>query len=243
MMEWLRRMLGGAGASPDEEDDPLEGAAPFELVKVRGRDAQSAWEQLRRREGFHPVLLGDREAAEGALEVRSLNGDEPQALLAAGLALDIERWLEARVAEDPAQLQADWSVSGDVEAAGAFSSATDVLTGKPHAWVYFALVPAREPWEVAAQLKPGAWNDCPEPAAHVAFFKRWFDRYGAVVTAITNETIEFTVARPPIDPRQARELAWEHFVYCPDAVHQGADTVGNLAASLEGNRHWYFWWD
>ena len=34
----------------------------------------------------------------------------------------------------------------------------------------------------------------------------------------------------------------EQFAYCDDIVHQGAQTICNLAALLN-NPRWFFWWD
>jgi hypothetical protein len=78
---------------------------------------------------------------------------------------------------------------------------------------------------------------------HLAFFRHWHDRYGARVITVTNDIIEFAVTRPPSTPAAANELAREQFVYCPDIVHQGVNTVGNLRASLLNSPNWYFWWD
>lgn len=243
MLEWLKNVLRGTGAQAGDggpEAPPL--AAPFDLVPAAGRDAARTWRTLRR-PGLHPVLLGDREAAEGALEVLGGNEEDGQEILAAGLALDVDAWIRTQRAEDPEHYAEDLSVSGEVEPNGEFTQAADILTGKPHREVLFALVPVDEPWQVPAQLKPGGWNDCPPAHVHLAFFKRWHERYGAVVTTVTNDVIEFSVERPPTDAGEAMQLAREQFVYCPDVVDQGVQTIGNLAAVLRGSRNWYFWWD
>lgn len=84
---------------------------------------------------------------------------------------------------------------------------------------------------------------CPSPEVQVAFCKCWFDRYGAVITSVLVDIVGFSAERPPSSLEQARELAWEQFVYCPDSVHQGIGTVNNLAKTLVGSRNWFFWWD
>ncbi len=77
----------------------------------------------------------------------------------------------------------------------------------------------------------------------MAFFKSWFERYGAVVTAIGPDTVEFSVANPPKTMEEARILAREQFVYCADIVFQGVQSVENLAKVLVNGGNWYFWWD
>jgi hypothetical protein len=39
------------------------------------------------------------------------------------------------------------------------------------------------------------------------------------------------------------ELAQEHFIYCPELVHQGTQTLNSLAANICNNTIWNFWWD
>ncbi len=60
---------------------------------------------------------------------------------------------------------------------------------------------------------------------------------------MTSEVIEMWVQRPPTTPRAALALARDQYRYAPDIVQQGVDDIETLAAALEGNRAWYFWWD
>jgi hypothetical protein len=77
----------------------------------------------------------------------------------------------------------------------------------------------------------------------VAVHKRWSDRYGSRIACASGDVIECTVARPPASRGEALALAREQFLYAPDIVHQGAETIEELAATLLGGRTWYFWWD
>ena len=119
----------------------------------------------------------------------------------------------------------------------------DVLTRRPLRAVAIGLVPASDFHEVPAHVRYGGWNECPPPENHVAMHKRWQDRYGARIASMTFDVIECTVERPPESREDAMVLAREQFIYCPDIVHQGVETVENLAATLRGSRTWYFWWD
>ena len=80
-------------------------------------------------------------------------------------------------------------------------------------------------------------------AWHVAAFRSWQDRYGAVPVVIRRDIIEFKVARRPATREEALALAAEMYAYCPDIVDQGVGTVPALAATLMVSDWWYFWWD
>ncbi len=41
-------------------------------------------------------------------------------------------------------------------------------------------IPAESPWEIAAWLPMGGWNECPSPEEMIAVCKYWFEAYGAV---------------------------------------------------------------
>jgi hypothetical protein len=46
--------------------------------------------------------------------------------------------------------------------------------------IILAKIPTTKPWELAAWIPMGGFNDCPTPSEQVAVFKRWYDVYGAV---------------------------------------------------------------
>ena len=58
-----------------------------------------------------------------------------------------------------------------------------------------------------------------------------------------NDTVEMGVTRPPSKIEALRALSREYFLYCPDAIHQGSETMEALAEALVANHAWYFWWD
>lgn len=239
ILNWAKTLFS---RSPSPPPPPLD--APFELVSVHGNIAEATWQELRSRSGTHPVLLGDRETAQVALEYLRMGEESPDAILERGEALDVDAWIKERVAESEDYYSVDESVSriGRPEPIESFTEARAILTKRPHKEVFFALVPVQHAWQVPCQLKPGGWNECPEPHVHLALFKRWYERYGAIVTTVTNDVIQFTVPNPPTG-EAAKSLAWEQYVYCGDIVHQGVGTLGNLAAALQGSKNWYFWWD
>jgi len=124
-----------------------------------------------------------------------------------------------------------------------FTAPFDLGTGKPHARVAFALVPAEQPWHVPAWLNYGGWNECPSADAQVAFWKRWHERFGAEIAALAGDVAEGFVTRPPSDDAAALALAKEQCDFCSDIVYQGTGSVAELARGLKDAATWFFWWD
>lgn len=214
---------------------------PFETVIVAGKDAASRMSSLRSGTGCVPVVVGEPTRLVSLAELLAANGSFDDTL-SKGLALNVDKWIDDQRASEPDYYRADGPLT-DVAPVAALASVRDVVSGSYLPRVAIALCKVAHPWEVAAVLRPGGWNECPAPEVHLAFFKRWHERYGAVVSAVTDDVIEFTVAHPPQSADEAMSLAEEQFIYCPDIVHQGVNSLQNLAASLRGCNSWYFWWD
>lgn len=250
-MDWFKSLFGSKKPTQPVPDVPQPNAAPiatpWRTIVVPGAETLSTILALRTREpAFTPVALGDDEDLERVLEAFEYAESSTEDIISAGEGLDTPGWLEERVATDPEYYQEDQSApttAGEPVQAPPLSLALDVLSGKPKKRVHIALVPTAKPWEVPAHIKLGNWNECPAPEVHVAFFKLWFERYGAVVTAIGPDTVEFSVANPPSTLEEASVLAREQFVYCADIVFQGVQSVDNLAKVLVNSSNWYFWWD
>lgn len=226
---------------------PVKGPLPFEHLVLPGQDVAAAMARVRtERPGIVPVVLGDASALDGLAPVIAAHGTAEE-VLRQGLALDLDAWLKARVDEDPEYFNAPGDPADSPDPGGEevelLAAIRDVLTGDYKAAVLLGLVPADPPWKVAAEVRPGGWNECPEAPVQVAFFKRWHEQYGAVVTCIADDIIEFSVAHPPQTPAEARRLAREQFIYCPDIVMQGVGSEAALAATLQGSANWFFWWD
>ena len=119
----------------------------------------------------------------------------------------------------------------------------DLKTKQPLNKVLIGLVNVKENWQIPAALKYGGWNASPFPEEHCAVMKYWSEKYKAEIVCASNDVIECTVSKPPLDDYTALELAKEQYAYCTDLVDQGFDSVGNLASSLVENKTWYFWWD
>jgi hypothetical protein len=160
-------------------------------------------------------------------------------------------WLEQRQAQVEEMMEED-SLDGEI-IRGEFTPSEegkpdepqllyDVNTGREQD-LSILLVPCKSGAEAMEVIGYGGWNDCPEPAAHGAMMRRWFERYGAEPIALGPDTVECIVKRPPTSEKECMDLAWEQYLYCADVVEQGCDTVGNLAGLVQGCRFWFFWWD
>ena len=104
-----------------------------------------------------------------------------------------------------------------------------------------ARIPVREPWKIFAYLPFGNWNDCPGTPELMAVSKYWYEEYGAVPAAFTNDELEYELP-VPIPEDRAMEAAIQQYAFCPD-MDQNCDGIGSLADTLRQSRIWYFWWD
>lgn len=105
--------------------------------------------------------------------------------------------------------------------------------------LYLVEVPVKEPWQVFAYLPMGGWNECPEAEEHLAVAKYWYEKYGAAVACISNDTIQYYLPQPVVG--DTMPLAEEHLGYCEDIL-QG-DNLTSLASLIKKSKIWYFWWD
>ena len=223
-----------------------------QLLRVRGSRAIDAWKIARRlvaRTGRWPVLLGtkaDVERVHEAVRSSCRDGVDSRVQVQRGARLDPVRVLAGRrrrVGIRPRELRAEPPLARQPTSEADFTVDKDILTGKPHPVVTLALLPTTESWQAPALLLFGAWNDNPDAATHAALHRRWQERFGSEIVAVTGDVIETRVARPPTDASRAISLAREQFIYAPDIVLQGTEDLASLAATVLGGRSWYFWWD
>jgi hypothetical protein len=204
-------------------------------------------------QGFWPVITPriyrDREPPD-------VIDDAPpaSAILAAGLSLELESWIDQRKQEHPYIADHDDSeriltrilsdpsrrrgLSGlDIERSG--------TTQEPFESLHLAILPVRFSWEVPALLRPGLslGPDFPSPELQVAFFRKWYDDFGAEIAVMDPPfTQEFLVAHPPKKLGDARALALEHQLYCTDCL-VNARSHDEMATELLYSSCWHFWWD
>ncbi len=240
-------------------------AFPYEVVKVSGVDALRTWEELSTAQRGVPVVIGDERAFDPILD-----NFHPEAwrfaaepVLAETLAkadrLTHPESLNAYLRAEEEQVIADLRQSGitfepDSQASAGDWPETvapstgptvilDFETGKPSQTVYIVMVPTQDWTTVPAYLRWGGWNANPLPEYHVAALRSWRDRYGAELVGLGFDTMNIRAARRPETREEALLLAREQYAYCSDLVDQGYGTLSRLAASLQSDPWWWFWWD
>ncbi|HLB78679.1 MAG TPA: DUF4253 domain-containing protein, partial [Candidatus Dormibacteraeota bacterium] len=106
------------------------------------------------------------------------------------------------------------------------------------------LVAANRPADAITALGwLGAVNVHQDPVLMSAVLRSWEDRWAARVVEIGFDTLTLTVGIPPRARQTALALAAEHFVFCPDNIWQGTETLVAYAQTLQQSRIWTFWWD
>ena len=250
------RVITEAEAANDE----LLRRFPYPLVSVQGKDALREWERLRAEGTGCPVVLGNRDALSAIMN--QFNSSDP-ALYTSGASDPSPHWVDDILAladsldvptelrqaysdeygEDPFEVElGEWPKAGTMAAPG-LSVATDLRTGKHYEQVFIAIVPTDDPTTVPAYLRWGGWNACPGPELHVAVLRRWRDKFGAVLVGASFDVLDIRVEKRPANRDEALALANEQYLYCPDLVLQGTDTMAPLAATLLDSDWWFFWWD
>jgi hypothetical protein len=214
-----------------------------ETLKVSGDQVLSTFHTLKANSDFIPVILGDEEDISSMTETMSYVTDSFFQLLQQTNSIDPLEWFNKRQAQDPEYYDLTVGAWQNLSPAIDISAHLNVLTGEPKEEIYIALVPVAQSWMIPVFLKIGGWNDCPTAAEHSAIFKYWHEHYGVTVASITRDVIELEVQRPPTTREQAIQLAKQQFIYCPDIVYQGTETIAGLASTLLNGQVWFFWWD
>jgi hypothetical protein len=249
----------GCGQPPPPQNSPSVKEAidsfPYALVEVPGKNAADMLEALRkggRKEGFTPVLLGDGKDLETTYRIlREEEASTPEDILKKAASINPDKWLADRKKTDPKTYN-DPSIVGP-NPQGVLSSThqpaqtlladKDILTGKFKPVVYIAKIPAAPSWKVPAYLKLGGWNECPPAAVQTAISRRWHEKYQADIAAVTPDTVEYLVGKPPGGKEEVHQLAMEQFLYCADIVTQGVGNVPALEKTIANSKVWFFWWD
>lgn len=77
-----------------------------------------------------------------------------------------------------------------------------------------------------------------------AVLRSWEHRFGVRVVGFGHGSLYLSVAAQPTDARQARVLAAEHYLACPDVFHEDPDLDwSTYHEELMQRREWRFWWD
>lgn len=221
------------------------------FVESTGVEAPSTLERLieeARAGGPWPLLLGGengKEAVETSSQVnREHYGSANQILLDAN-ALSVADYFEQQRQERQEFIEEVLNDEWPSEPLARVDLTTHLKlsNNRPLAKVYFALLDVERPADSFAAIMWGGWNDCPDATVQTAIHRRWEDQWGAEVVSVTQDIVQCKVSRPPKTREDALCLAQEQYLYCPDIVEQGCDSIPRLASTLIDADYWYFWWD
>ncbi|MFJ5760238.1 DUF4253 domain-containing protein [Neobacillus sp. NPDC093182] len=221
-----------------------------ECLIIEGNDAQGIMERYHqaliegKREGYTPLIIIPSELMVEMFDIGAENtNDDRETIIAKAKDINVKE-LFKRLLDDvmPVDEDEDDDITGEFsieEQTHRFLSIQDVMNEK----IILARIPTDKPWEVAAWVPMGGFNECPLPEEQVAVFEYWFEKYGAAPALVTHDVWELFVENPPNTQEEAESLAWEQFGFCSDIVWQGVGTVNGLAGTLIHSSVWYFWWD
>lgn len=215
------------------------------------------WSEQGKNEGFYPVIIipGDilAESMEIFLEEAEIEDNDQEKILKyrdsiikkAGT-VNVKEFLEKRLSEY-FEMHNDMDINGEFLATEPSSRFYSHMDGAVlYEEILMVKIPAKNPWEIAAWIPMGGFNDCPMPEEQTAVFKYWYEKYGAVPAVVTYDVWEMRVENPPKTEEEAEITAREHFAFCYDVVMQaskGWDKIRALASTLKNSSTWYFWWD
>lgn len=269
-MNDLRAALTTAGLDASRLRVVREHPEQLLTLVVPAHEATSTWHQLRLLEpvtGHLPLNVGPDEELANLDQAFGVHERALPAWVAAteALAFDLDRWtadaLRAQIAAlaDMGDLRGATAVAtalaafeGRVPLEGpvhhplppeASAAPTNLMANDAPAFVHLALLPTRTPWHAPLHVRFGGHSDWPGPAVHAAMLRAWGPLHGASLMAATRDSLEMSVARPPLGDFEAFRLACQQYAYCPNLVEQAAGSIAALAASLRDSPRWTFWWD
>lgn len=231
----------------------LKGSAPGRLYQLRTR---------RKSTGFLPVLLGTPAQAKRLFDEATDPSNREMSfseILAEAKTISIPDWIASRQKRFLDQPDEDlvfhsWDTKPNM------SYKRPRLESFPNHYLQINLCRTRnfsqgkedviiakfamlDSWKLPALFRYGNWNECPSPAKHVALHQQWYEKYKAEIVAISSDTIEMMVGKPPRSKTRAIELASAQFAYCSDIVFQGVQRLDELASFVWLGKYWFFWWD
>lgn len=114
-----------------------------------------------------------------------------------------------------------------------------LLAGRP-----LGLVPVSRSADVLTAIGwQGARHHNEWTAPLSAVLRSWEDRFGARLVGLGFNSLELSVAAPPVTWRHALHVAAEHWTFCPEIVIQGTGTLAGHAEQIKGQDTWSFWWE
>ena len=196
-------------------------------------------------EGFFPLMIVPSDTLLDSLEIgaEEAEGEDSaarrDAVLRAAQDINAQKVFAQQMEERELDEDELEEMLGDFDASDFFSDGFGM--GEPE--LLIAKIPAKHPWELAAWVPMGGFNECPLPEEQAAVFRYWYEKYSAIPRLVTFDIWEMNVAKPPRTQAEAEALAKEQYAFCPDIVAQGTETIRALASGLINSPVWQFWWD
>lgn len=228
---------------------PLARGQSLYGFSVAAREALDWWRRLRplaAATGHWPLIM----EPETPSWIQNVGRGVPEEYLATAAGLDGQALLARRV---EAWLSQDRAVRREVRRAlgrrgkwpqeAARHTFADLPTVS-YGWYRTMLVtlfPVTASWQIPCLTGYGDWNAYPEPAEHAAVLRSWAERFGAHLLAMSGDTIEIAVERPPATRAEAVHLALEFLTY-NECDYYGQSLI-DVAAGLLGADVWMAWWD
>ncbi len=243
----FRRVSLEGGVDEDEERGRPDSSDSFYMIDVKSDKILQAWKTARsliEKTGYYPVITEDYDRLFEYMECED-DYDSAKTIKSA-LSVDVDAFFKEQAEEltddddDLDDIKGDWDTSPCETDSDDF---TVVSQSGKDATLQLVFCPTKISWQVCAVLCWGNSNDGSNPSNHAAVHKYWGTEYDAELVCITMDTMEFSVTKPPATKEAAMKLADQQYVYCPDLVHQGVETISNLAKTLLNSKRWYFWWD
>jgi len=196
------------------------------------------------RTGLWPLILGPQVGDVHGLHELATQAEWRVGTTAVVASVDvaITAWLPTYLDDTSLLFQHSDDEVGAALAVGGRFDAGVVLGGRWHEAISLLLVTCAAPWEVAARVGYGGWNDCPLPEAQAAFHRYLQDAAGLVVCGIDGENVLAHVDRPPVEPEQIISVVRVLQRYCND-LNLAADDIALARALRAGPAWWSFWWD
>ncbi len=200
---------------------------------VSAAAAHEAWSAIRNRDGEWNMLVVSQEIAESyASGNAQLWRVQPSPDAAAS-------WFRAREqeVEPPPHIRQERTNIPRDSIPVTDSAPYFVRNGEP---VRLLILPVSRELLIAA-IGLGGYNEAPDDEDNAVVHPYWHESHGAV-PMFAGSYLEFWVEHPPVTHEARTQLAWEQYLYAPDIVEQGTESLSRLASELQKHT-WFFWWD
>jgi hypothetical protein len=107
-----------------------------------------------------------------------------------------------------------------------------------------ALIAVERPADVVTRLGwRGTVNVTTDLPGVSSVLRSWEDRFGAVLAAMSFDSLVLAVQGAPTTVDEALPIAAEHYAFAPDEIEQGVGSIRLHAEEIIGAIAWQFWWD